>query len=32
MNEKALDSSDAKFLAGGSMNNWDVPSLRGLPR
>ncbi|WP_455851771.1 c-type cytochrome [Pantoea endophytica] len=32
MNEKALDSSDDQFLAGGSLNNWDVPSLRGLPR
>ncbi|MEN4536944.1 cytochrome c [Pantoea agglomerans] len=32
MNEKALDSGDDKFLAGGSLNNWDVPSLRGLPR
>ncbi|NIF22568.1 c-type cytochrome [Candidatus Pantoea multigeneris] len=32
MNEKALDSSDSQFLAGGSLNNWDVPSLRGLPR
>lgn len=31
MNEKALDSSDDKFLAGGSLNNWDVPSLRGVP-
>ncbi|MCP1206753.1 cytochrome c [Pantoea sp. B550] len=31
MNEKALDSGDDKFLAGGSLNNWDVPSLRGLP-
>lgn len=32
MNEKALDSSDTKFLAGGSLNDWEVPSLRGLPR
>src|SRR5471032_16480 len=30
MNEKALDSSDSDFLAGGSLNNWDVPSLRGV--
>ncbi|KQN44360.1 alcohol dehydrogenase [Serratia sp. Leaf50] len=30
MNEKALDSSDAKFLSGGSLNGWDVPSLRGV--
>ncbi|MGK3143185.1 c-type cytochrome [Pantoea sp. C2G6] len=32
MNEKALDSHDDKFLAGGSLNHWEVPSLRGLPR
>ena len=32
MNEKALDSSDAEFLAGGNLNGWEVPSLRGLPR
>jgi mono/diheme cytochrome c family protein len=32
MNEKALDSGDDQFLAGGSLNSWDVPSLRGLPR
>ncbi|MFH8133228.1 cytochrome c [Pantoea osteomyelitidis] len=32
MNEKALDSGDDQFLAGGSLNDWDVPSLRGLPR
>ncbi|HBZ16067.1 c-type cytochrome [Pantoea sp. NPDC088449] len=32
MNEKALDSGDDRFLAGGSLNNWDVPSLRGVPR
>ncbi|WP_370521120.1 cytochrome c [Pantoea sp. BAV 3049] len=32
MNEKALDSSDSKFLAGGSLNGWEVPSLRGLPK
>ncbi len=32
MNEKALDSSDADFLAGGNLNGWDVPSLRGMPR
>ncbi|KAB8306627.1 cytochrome c [Erwinia endophytica] len=31
MNEKALDSSDNKFLSGGSLNGWEVPSLRGLP-
>ena len=32
MNEKALDSSDTDFLAGGNLNGWDVPSLRGMPR
>ena len=32
MNEKSLDSGDDQFLAGGSLNNWDVPSLRGMPR
>ncbi|MBP2170270.1 mono/diheme cytochrome c family protein [Erwinia toletana] len=32
MNEKALDSSDEQFLAGGNLNGWEVPSLRGLPR
>ncbi|RRZ93684.1 cytochrome c [Erwinia sp. 198] len=32
MNEKALDSGDKDFLAGGSLNDWEVPSLRGLPR
>ncbi|WLS80978.1 cytochrome c [Erwinia pyri] len=32
MNEKALDSSDSSFLAGGNLNGWEVPSLRGLPR
>lgn len=31
MNEKALDSGDEQFLAGGSLNHWAVPSLRGLP-
>ncbi|PZL88614.1 alcohol dehydrogenase [Pantoea sp. ARC270] len=31
MNEKALDSGDDQFLAGGSLNHWAVPSLRGLP-
>ncbi|WP_416362534.1 c-type cytochrome [Rouxiella badensis] len=30
MNEKALDSGDAQFLAGGSLNGWEVPSLRGI--
>lgn len=32
MQEKALDSRDQKFLAGGNLNGWEVPSLRGLPR
>lgn len=32
MNEKALDSSDQQFLAGGNLNGWEVPALRGLPR
>ena len=32
MNEKALDSGDSDFLAGGNLNGWEVPSLRGLPR
>lgn len=32
MNEKALDSADTKFLAGGELNGWPVPSLRGMPR
>jgi len=32
MNEKASDSSEAKFLAGGELNGWPVPSLRNLPR
>jgi mono/diheme cytochrome c family protein len=32
MNEKALDSGDIKFLSGGELNGWPVPSLRGMPR
>lgn len=32
MQEKALASDDAQFLAGGNLNGWDVPSLRGVPR
>ncbi|QCR37978.1 cytochrome c [Nissabacter sp. SGAir0207] len=32
MNEKALDSGDSQFLAGGSLNDWGVPTLRGMPR
>ncbi|WP_322058419.1 cytochrome c [Paraburkholderia sp. J63] len=29
MNEKAYDGGDAQFLAGGNLNGWSVPSLRG---
>lgn len=32
MNEKTLDSDDAAFLAGGDLNGWPVPSLRGVAR
>jgi mono/diheme cytochrome c family protein len=32
MNEKAGNSGQPKFLAGGELNDWPVPSLRGLPR
>jgi mono/diheme cytochrome c family protein len=32
MNEKAGNSGQEKFLAGGELNDWPVPSLRGLPR
>lgn len=32
MNEKASNSSQANFLSGGELNDWPVPSLRGLPR
>ncbi|WP_425438049.1 c-type cytochrome [Mixta gaviniae] len=32
MNEKTLDSSESTFLAGGELNGWPVPSLRGMPR
>lgn len=31
MNEKASDSSQEQFLAGGELNGWAVPSLRGMP-
>ena len=31
MNEKSLDSSEETFLAGGDLNGWAVPSLRGMP-
>jgi len=30
MNEKAFDGSEASFLAGGDLNGWTVPSLRGM--
>ena len=32
INEKARNSGEAKFLAGGELNGWPVPSLRALPR
>ncbi|WP_229262046.1 cytochrome c [Duganella guangzhouensis] len=32
MNEKASNSGQSNFLAGGELNDWPVPSLRGLPR
>ncbi len=32
MNEKASYSGEEKFLSGGELNDWAVPSLRGLPR
>lgn len=32
LNEKASNSGEAKFLAGGELNGWPVPSLRALPR
>jgi alcohol dehydrogenase (quinone), cytochrome c subunit len=31
MNEKAFDGADESFLAGGDLNGWSVPSLRGMP-
>lgn len=31
MNEKADSSADAQYLAGGDLNGWPVPSLRGMP-
>lgn len=30
MNEKGLSSADASFLAGGDLNGWLAPSLRGM--
>jgi mono/diheme cytochrome c family protein len=32
MNEKASNSGQSAFLAGGELNDWPVPSLRGMPR
>lgn len=32
MNEKSFTSSDDRFVAGGELNGWPVPSLRGIPR
>lgn len=32
MNEKADSSANASFLAGGDLNGWPVPSLRGMAR
>ncbi|GAA0764784.1 cytochrome c [Ideonella azotifigens] len=32
MNEKASGSADTAFLAGGELNGWPTPSLRGMPR
>nr|WP_315591473.1 cytochrome c [uncultured Cupriavidus sp.] len=31
MNEKADSSAEAQYLAGGELNGWPVPSLRGMP-
>lgn len=31
MQEKALNESSDKYLAGGELNGWPVPSLRGMP-
>jgi alcohol dehydrogenase (quinone), cytochrome c subunit len=31
MQEKALDDSSPRFLSGGDLNGWPVPSLRGMP-
>ncbi|GJG94115.1 cytochrome c [Cupriavidus pauculus] len=31
MNEKADSSANAQYLAGGDLNGWPVPSLRGMP-
>lgn len=31
MQEKALNESSSKYLSGGELNGWAVPSLRGMP-
>lgn len=31
MQEKALNESSSHYLAGGELNGWPVPSLRGMP-
>ncbi|ERK16236.1 Gluconate 2-dehydrogenase, membrane-bound, cytochrome c [Pantoea sp. AS-PWVM4] len=31
MQEKALNESSDKYLAGGELNGWPVPALRGMP-
>lgn len=31
MNEKAFDDSASLFLSGGELNDWQTPSLRGMP-
>ena len=32
LNEEASDSAQLKFLSGGDLNGWPVPSLRGMPK
>ncbi|KJV32305.1 cytochrome c [Pantoea sp. SM3] len=31
MQEKALNESNSHYLAGGELNGWPVPALRGMP-
>ena len=31
MNQKTFNDADASFLAGGDLDGWSAPSLRGLP-
>ncbi|BAP41331.1 cytochrome c [Pseudomonas sp. 21LCFQ010] len=31
MQERGLDEKSATYLAGGELNGWSVPSLRGMP-